>query len=302
MRSALGRAALVGLIAYATPLAAQDAECGLGLAFLHETRHYDTRQIYANDDAVFFTAPMAVNTDGAPNSYHPDDPYGALGKAINTVCNGADAVLTDGRRINFSRCRDLIRAFRESRAAGWTSANAPRMDFYRIALDGDAPCINQSGAFRGYFVSRTSLEADPTKDGCDQDRYLNSLEIPYAVYPDAEEFTSRGVGLKDIAVFYNPETDVFEYGVVGNEAPAWELAGGSVAFAKSLKRVAVGPSSRDDSYGFGVWVIHALILPNESIEPPYTAENVRARAQERFEAWGGKERFYNCVDTVGQDP
>ena len=54
--------------------------CALVKAFDHETKHHGTRAVYSDGASLFFTAPMAVNTDGAPISYHPDDPWGSTGR------------------------------------------------------------------------------------------------------------------------------------------------------------------------------------------------------------------------------
>jgi len=292
----------IGLsVVAAAPSMAAAAECGLERAFVHTTKHHGDRNIYGDAHALFFTAPMAVNTDGAPTSYHPDDPWGSQ-KAMNTICNGANARLPDGRTLNYSQCRALVEAYREAKAAGWDNPLKPRMEFYGVAANGAIPCVIQSGPYAGYFVSTTSLPADESKDRCDQERYLNSLTIPFSIYPGASAFTQRGVGKGDVVVYYNPANDVIEYGVVGDRGPGWGLAEGSVAFAKSLNQLTHDPQTRKDTYRFGVTKLHALILPSETLSGPFTAENVRSRAKERFEAWGGLDRFKSCVVTIGARP
>src|SRR5690606_30870851 len=113
-----------------------------------------------------------------------DDPWGSH-KAINTICNGANAVLPDGRKLDFTHCGELIAAFNEARQGNWNTAGAPTMEFYGVAAHGPVPCVIQSGPYAGYFVSTTSLEADKSKDVCDPERYLNALEIPFSIYPGA---------------------------------------------------------------------------------------------------------------------
>lgn len=287
---------IVGL----TPGIGVTAECGLEYAFTHATKREGDRRIYADTAGLFFTAAMAVNTDGAPISYHPDDPYGTEGKAINTICNGANARMPDGRKFNYGQCTELVAAFQSAKAAGWEAPGKPVMEFYGVAARGATPCLIQSGPYAGYFVSTTSLAADGTKGRCEQDRYLNSLEIPFSIYPRAKEFTDRGVGKGDVVVYFNPANDMIEYGVVGDRGPAWGLAEGSVAFAKTLRQLTEVPKSRRDTYRFAVKKIHALILPKETLSAPFTGENVRVRSKASFEEWGGLERFKDCVATIGK--
>ena len=288
-------------VAAVTPSIGLTAECGLERAFVHATKHHGDRNIYVDADALFFTAPMTVNTDGAPNSYHPEDPWGSE-LAINTICNGANARMPDGRKLDYTQCRALVTAYREAKAAGWKAPQKPTMEFYGVAANGAIPCLIQSGPYAGYFVSTTSLAADESKGRCDQDRYLNALTIPFSIYPGARAFTTRGVGKGDVVVYYNPANDVTEYGVVGDEGPSWGLAEGSVAFAKSLRKLTRDPQNRKDTYQFGVTKIHSLILPKETLSGPFTPENVRSRAKARFDAWGGQERFKSCIETIGARP
>lgn len=291
--------AAIATMSVAFVSAVEAADCGMSKAFTHATKHHGKRTVYSDGDSLFFTAPMAVNTDGAPISYHPDDPGGSNGKAINTICNGANAIMPDGSKLNYSQCSALIDAYRKAKASGWDDPMRPRMDFFGVAAKGYTPCIIKDGPYAGYFVSTTSLSADDAKPLCSQERYLNSLEIPFAIYPNAKAFKSRGVGKKDIVVYYNPALDSIEYGIIGDRGPSWGLAEGSVAFAKALNQRTDNPKTRKDTYNFGVRKVHALVLPNASLEPPYTLENVRKRAREGFEAWGGRKRFDTCIQSFG---
>jgi hypothetical protein len=49
---------------------------------------------------VLFQSKLRVNTDGAPNSYHPDDPKGQT-KAINNIANGI-SVRRNGKSVSFA--------------------------------------------------------------------------------------------------------------------------------------------------------------------------------------------------------
>ena len=60
----------------------------------------------ADAQFVVFQTKLRVNTDGAPNSYHPLDPEGRS-KAINNIANGV-SVRHDGRSVSYA---DTIQVF-----------------------------------------------------------------------------------------------------------------------------------------------------------------------------------------------
>lgn len=291
--------AFTAALAATAPAQSQTTTCSMDGAFTHKTQHHGSRTVRTAEDALFFTAPLAVNTDGAPNSYHPDDPWGRS-KAINTICNGANARLPSGRTLNYSSCRELITAFEEAKASGWAAPGKPRMDFYGIAAVGSKPCLIESGPLAGYFVSTTSQEADPSKPVCDQDRYLNSLELPFAIYPGHRNFTSRGVGKRDVVVIRNPVNGRTEFGIIGDRGPRWGLGEVSVHFARHLRDLERMPATRRDTYRFGVPKAHVLILSGVEIKPPYTLDKIRREGAAALAAWGGNERFETCIARFGR--
>lgn len=295
--SAMFRATALAALVIAHPLA---AECAIIGSFAHRTRSEGVRTVHGNSDNLFFTSSLAVNTDGAPNSYHPDDPGGSLGKAINTICNGANAYPRAGVKIDYSRCSDLIAAFRTARSNGFPTNTYPRMEFYAVATKTGRPCIVPSGPWEGYFVSTTSLLADAGKDVCDPARYLDSLSIPFTIYPNSANFTSRGVQKGTIVVTLNPANGQLEYAIVGDRGPRWGLAEGSVFLARMLARSERTPRTRRDTYSFAVPKVHTLMLPQARIAPPYTLEKIRAEGAAAFERWGGRARLDECVATLGR--
>lgn len=286
------------------PVVAEAPQCSMGLGFVHKTKHHGYRKIYEGTGSLFFTTPFAVNTDGAPTSYHPDDPFGSQGLAINTICNGANTYLPSGEKLNHENCSELVSAFKQARDAGWSGAGTPRMEFYGVATRDErrsVPCTISSGPYSGYFVSTTSQPADPSRGNCEQERYLDSLELPFIIYPGAAEIRNRGFGKRDVAVLFNPDTGVTEYAIVGDKGPKWGLGEGSVFVSKSLRQISENPTSRRDTYNFVVNKVHALILTESSIEPPFTLEKIRAEGKEALDAWGGEARFRACVAEYGDD-
>ncbi len=275
------------------------AQCGLNRLAVH-TSFDGPRSIYGGSNGMFFTTNMAVNTDGASTSYHPDDPAGRNGLAINTICNGANARLVNGTVLDYRRCGELLAAFREAKASGWATTGAPQINFYAVATKQKKPCIVATGPNAGYFVSTTSLLADAGRDVCDPARYLDSLKIPFSISPGNSVLQSNGVGLGSVVVSYNPATKIVEFGLVGDRGPKRGLAEGSVFLARTLGAKTTDPHSQKESYAFAVPKMHTLMLPNTKIKPPYTLENIRAQAKTAFAAWGGQARFDACVGAIGK--
>jgi hypothetical protein len=262
--------------------------CGATGSFQHVTRHDGTRTVRTAPGALLFPATLAVNTDGAPNSYHPDDPMGRT-RALNTICNAGYAFV--GRRLDYRHCRALVAAFNQSRASNWSR---PRMQFYAIATRNGRPCVIRGGEYAGYFVSTTSLTADPSKDVCDPARWLDSNRVPFAIYPGHRNFTARGVDTGDIVVIRNRANGRISYGLIGDRGPAWGLGEVSLAFASDLRGGAPLPKTRRETYAFGVPQSQVLILSNAKVQRPFTVERIRAAGERAFADWGGQARLQRC--------
>lgn len=292
-------------------LSADTRACALAQHFPHRVRGAGVRKVWYGGQgsgrgapkALFFTAPMHVNTDGAPNSYHPDDPAGRS-RALNTICNGASVRRPDGTVVDFRQCRRLIRLYRQARGSGWTARGKPQMRFYGVAATNRSrvPCVARSGRYKGYFVSATSLKADARRPVCDQRRYLNALTVPFAIYPGHANFTGRGVGVRDLVIYYNPAARRLVFGIIGDRGPRWGLGEGSIAFGKALRGVRRDPANRREANALGLSRIHALIFPRASLRPPYTVARIRAAGRQALRAWGGRRRFLACVASRGKQP
>lgn len=278
------------------------APCGLKEQFRHRTKiakdTYRNVPVYGGSKGLFFTGDMAVNTDGASNSYHPDDPGGNHGLAINTICNGANAILSNGKKINYKNCQSLIDAFRTAQAGDWVKRGAPKMEFFAVATRNGIPCTIQSGDYKGYFVSTTALPADTNRANCDQQRWLNALDVPFLIVPKESAFTRTGVRKGDLAAVYNPKTNVLTYAIIGDIGPNWGLAEGSVKLAKTLRQRSDNPRTRRDTYNYGVRGAKVLFFPGSGMARPFTQQTIDAAGRKALDAWGGVERFRACANSL----
>lgn len=146
------------------------------------------------DDAFFFEAGMAIDADGAPDTYHPDD-------------IGEDFLAYAGRPGNW----------------GALVTDSGRRDGIPIIQGPDHPNP-------GYYISTTSLE-DKTRPRTDPARFVNSKEIPYIVLPVGRR---GGAKLGDFSVVVNRKNGNISYAIFADLGPKHKIGEGSIAIARSL--------------------------------------------------------------------
>ena len=272
--------------------------CNLGKLFVHKTRNDGERGILHGRGAVVYRARYATNTDGAPSSYHPDDPWGSKGLAVNTICNGADAYTASGEKVDYRQCKRLIGLYKRAQAAGWVKQrNTPYMRFYGVATQDwnqRVPCVIREGRYAGYFVSTTTWRA-PGRDPCEPSRYLDALTIPFIVVPNDQKFRRLGMGMGDVAVVYAPKTDTLVYAVVGDLGPAEGLGEGSIAISMELTDTRELPERRADIKAYRLPEVVTLVLTERVISDPRSRRDIERTARRAFEQFGGLRRLQACA-------
>ena len=144
--------------------------------------------------AFFFTAGMAIDADGAPDAYHPDD----IGK---------DYLANAGRPGNW-----------------WALVTDNGKSSGR-------PLIQQAGDPKpGFYISPTALE-DRTKAARDPKRYVDSNTIPYLVLPSNQR---GGARLGDFGVVINSNNGKSAYAIFADLGPRNKIGEGSIALAERL--------------------------------------------------------------------
>ena len=129
---------------------------------------------HSGTGAIAFTSLMHVNTDGAPDSYHPDN----IG--ITHICNG----ISVGPPLN-SQCKwtsRCLKYFEKAKAEGFTGPT--KICFFGMVKDANGvPVLQKTGDPKpGYYVSTTAL-TQPGSDLNTQKAYLDSNKIPFIVIP-----------------------------------------------------------------------------------------------------------------------
>ena len=277
----------------------KSVDCGLERSFVHRTRYDGDRRIYYGDDALVFRSRYAVNTDGAPTSYHPDDPAGRTGLAINTICNGASAYTASGKKVDYRQCGRLIELFRQARKSGWQRRpGRPYLRFYGVATSDrhhHVPCVRSKGPYAGYFVSTTKYTRPGFKDACDPRQYLDALRIPFIIVPRHRSFSAAGMNVGDLAIIADRAGNEKVLAMVGDLGPSWGLGEGSIAVA-----VALG-SKRDTNLtraalahlAKGEWL--TLVLTKAQVAQDVSEESIRAQARQALASFGGAKRLAACA-------
>jgi hypothetical protein len=147
--------------------------------------------------AIFYKSGFAIDADGAPRAYHPDDQ------------SGLDSLVHAGRPGNW-----------------WALVTNNGKQSGRPVLQGpDDPAP-------GFYVSTTALIDPDNTNVRDPHRYVDAAEIPYVVlHPKALRFAHLG----DFATVVNLENGKTAAAIVADEsAPNLPIGEGSIALATAL--------------------------------------------------------------------
>src|SRR6185503_8385231 len=260
---------------------------------------------------IFFSTSLRVNTDGAPNSYHPQDLSGSV-KAINSICN---AVVVKRNGVELTKCSSQkIPVLTEFVANNFRAPAGTTITWDNvIAATKDAagrkiPCVFKSGEFAGYFGSLTSLKNGLTGQAAGECEHLNQLDqriIPAFVLPRGENIVSSlGAGKGDLLIAFNPANNVVSVAVVGDLGPKDTLGEGSVG----LNMILLGKTEQPTTYTLakkldtGTKAMFIAIIPNSRTfnpQRPFTKENLTARVDQWLAQAGftNQQKFVDFLKT-----
>ncbi len=222
--------------------------------------------------ALFFQSKLSCDVDGSPNAYHPLDDRLSL-----DVIDSAGA-----RRANGQPNGVLV--------------GQPSPDIV-VWVDGK-PFIQPSGEFKGFYVSRTTLQ-NTSLPVFDPNRYLDARHTQYIVLPDGMVPEAK---IGDLAIVYDPATKAIAYAIYGDIGPTTESGEAALATIQRLGMVTssgkTSPAQLRDDLFF-------MVFPNTAsrlveAEPwPYRQSAIDTLAADELAKWGGVNRI---EEILNQDP
>jgi hypothetical protein len=237
--------------------------------------------------AIAFASQMQVNTDGAPDSYHPDD----IG--VTHICNG----VSTGAGCKWEA--SCLPRFRQAKAEGFHGPT--KVCFFAMATDAQGIPIIQgpSDPNPGYFVSTTALR-QPGEDVRTPRAQLDSNTVPFAVIPTTWQSAAEpGARLGDFGVAYRRSTGKVAFFVIGDLGPRRKLGEGSIALHQALGNdpFAMRFGVRRARKGIGGRDVVYLLFPR-SARP---GERLDAASVERatgplLDRFGGVEQIKSCLE------
>lgn len=308
-------AVMTAILLIAASTTMSSAACDMHLI----ARHADLARtrIYAASGGVasiYFKTDMDVNTDGTARSYHPDDPRGRtlafnnMGNAITKIFNASGQNITCSPRQGACFTR-FMETFEAARNAKYNPNGHPRIETSGIipwkmdsALGRKVPCTIESGVFKGYFVSQTSIAVDPTKDVCDQGRYLDSFLFNATVLPRAVTWSSQGTRTDDgdLVVVKDRDNGRIAFAINGDRGPANRIGEGTIALTAALSgRTLQGDEPFNELKRLARRNVQYVIFPKDDIRrkvgPAFTQADIDRVGKEIFEQWGGVARLDDCA-------
>jgi len=207
---------------------------------------------------AYKTARMAVDADGAPNAYHPQN------KGIDF---NANAGFPNG---------------------GWRSvlvtdpANRAR------------PFVQTTGPFAGFFLSMSTLQ-DKTKPTTDAARYVDATQVPYVVFPGAF-FRLSGTGRSGVlGMARNLRTGAVSPMIFADVGPTnHELGEVSIRLAENLGGQNVSPKTGG---GVPRGPFAYVIFPGSEQQPawPVSAARMASVAEAELAKVGGWDAVLACL-------
>jgi hypothetical protein len=240
---------------------------------------------------VFQTAGLAVDADGAPNSYLAD------GKGLSETCDGVVAVV-NGKRV--TKKTDPKHWYAICKKA-WADAQA-NGDYTHVAIfgflaDKSGPILQKEGdPLPGKaYVTTTTLSIPGTPINT-QRHWVDASSIPYVVLSPSFRSTYH-VKPGDLTIVYRPNTSSVAYGIFADGGDLGEasiklhldLGNDPISTAHGVARANRGIDDR----------VLTLVFPGTNIPASLDSKAWNAAIQQTghttLETWGGLARLRTCA-------
>jgi hypothetical protein len=223
---------------------------------------------------IYVTQHKAVDADGAPNAYHPDD----IGKHChNDPHLGLDCPANAG--------------LPETKTDWWDSVVVPDPNNPSKAFRQPA------GEFEGFYIAMTWL-TDGSKAATDIQKYVDSRTVPYLVMPGSQFPNMSGTGSRgDVGIAWNDANGESTAFIIadkggGNDA---ELGEGSIGLFKALgypnpnPRTGAGLDNKPVRY-----LVFAGSRKDTHPDWPQSLDAIEEHAERLLEGIGGEATLEAC--------
>ena len=248
----------------------------------------------ADNAVVFITKGLAVDADGAPDSYLVD------GNGLSYTCDGVAAIV-DGKRVTRKTDPDH---WNELCRQAWAHAVSSD-DYANVAIFGmltgkeNRPLVQQTGdplPGKGY-ISTTTMTIPDTPDKT-QRHWVDATKVPYIVLTSSFIKANR-VKTGDVAVVYRAKTGTIAFAVYADIGG--DLGEASVKLHRALgnKPVTKPPSVPRAKVGIGDSLV-TLVFPGINVPGRPDAvswnEAITKAGKDALEKWGGVDRLRTCAN------
>lgn len=249
--------------------------------------------LLATANLGLFKAPLAVNTDGAPTSYHPDD-YRGERLALNHIDNGIAIKASDGTAMTLQQRMAVFDRWRQS--PDWQVPAGSRITWQNvIASEAGKPCIFKQNN-PGYFGSLTALKnglSAAAAGECGVNNQIDQRFVPAVVLRGAKNpLRDWGVKVGDLVLAANPATHLAVPAIVGDSGDEQRIGEGSVALNLALLPGAQMPTTYRQALSLdtGTQEMVIAVLPKSILFQrvlPYSRENIA----QRVTAWAAAQGY-----------
>lgn len=164
----------------------------------------------------------------------------------------------------------------------WLANAGQKGNWWGIATDSTGnPYIQKaSDPAPGFYVSTTALQ-DGAFSASDPRKYVHSGKTPFIVLPSKPKFSDKQT-LGDLAMCFNNATSNWSWAIYADIGPSNQIGEGSMALAEAL-----GLSDSPKTGGTSKEDIAMIYFPGSRIGWPRLPEELRNKARELFNNWGG---------------
>jgi hypothetical protein len=248
-------------------------------------------EAYRVDGAVIFaTAGLAVDADGAPNSYLAD------GLGLSETCVGVVAVV-NGRRVNKkSDPAHWYAICQKAWSDAQTTGDYSHVSMFGFLSDKSGPMLQKEGdPLPGKaYITTTTLTVPGTLDKT-QRHWVDATKVPYIVLSPAFQHDYH-VKPGDLAVVYRPKTGTIAFAVF---ADSGDLGEASVKLHQDLGNDPITTSTRVARANRSIADrVVTLVFPgvnivrSSNLSTWYSSIQISGKAA--LETWGGSTRLRSC--------